>query len=44
MPNLLNIQSSNSGLNNIITSDVAKKHYYFGIATKLAKTYQNLRL
>jgi len=35
--------SSSSGLH-IITSEVSKKHQYFRMATKLAKTYLNMWL
>jgi len=39
-----NAQSSSSGQNNIIMSEVAKKQYYYRIATKPVKAYQYLLL
>jgi len=44
MPGLVNIQSSSFGLSNLLRQKSQQTHYYFGIATKLVKTNQNLLL
>jgi len=42
LPHLVYFQSSSSGENNVITSDVAKKQYYVRISTKFGNAYQHL--